>query len=186
MCCVMNVLPTPRNTLLHLSTITNLFVLFALLWPALSLPHSTQHQLWFPFIPLLCSCHLELNSSWNPLIATHWRLHTQPKNSLLLLTSCLGHLLPVHQIQFILTISFYIFIYIYKSTSAPLFRGVVFIGALSEPELVIRSPRPIADSKDNAVGPRGKVFWKTRNFKNPWGRGHFLGGGIFTAGAPTP
>ena len=63
-----------------------------------------RHQLWFSLIPLLCSNHLELNSSRNPLIANHWCLQMQPKNSLLLLPSCLGHLLPVHKIQFILTL----------------------------------------------------------------------------------
>ena len=100
--------PTPRNTLLHLSTITNPSVLL-LLWPALSPPDSIQHQLWFSLISLLCSCHLELNSSRNPLIANHWCLQTRPKNSLLLLPPCLDHLLPIHQIQFILIILIYIY-----------------------------------------------------------------------------
>ena len=76
----------------------------SLLWPELSPADFIQHQLWFSLIPLLCSCHLELNSSQNPLNANHWCLQTQLENILLLPPSRPCHLLPVHQIQFILTL----------------------------------------------------------------------------------
>jgi len=42
---------------------------------------------------------LELDTPRNPYFSRHRHLQTQPKNTLLLLPSCLGHLLPVHQIH---------------------------------------------------------------------------------------
>ena len=95
-------LPTPHTTLLHLATITNLSILFAPLTSIIFTWLRLAPTL-FSLIPLSLSCHLELNSSRNPLVANHWNLQMQPKDTLLLLLSRLGHLLPVHQIQFILT-----------------------------------------------------------------------------------
>ena len=68
------------------------------------------------------------NSPQNPLIANHWCLKTQPKNTLLLLPFCPGYLLPVHQIQLISTfarkyqftlyIIFMLLKYVYNSYTA--------------------------------------------------------------------
>jgi len=58
------------------------------------------------------ACHLELNTPRNPYISHHRHLQTQPKNTLLLLPSCLGHLLPRASDSFMTfcTLIYYIYI----------------------------------------------------------------------------
>jgi hypothetical protein len=63
-------------------------------------PHylaSLLHQ--YQPVRSLCSCNLECNTSWNPLLSLYGYLQTEPKNPLLPLPTGLDRFLPVHQIH---------------------------------------------------------------------------------------